>query len=57
MYADLAHTDPGPGLLNRGREHILFDNPLRECVQRSAERLVGGGIGKQCRWLVKNGVS
>jgi hypothetical protein len=26
-------------------------------VQRSAERLVGGGIGKQCRWLVKNGVS
>jgi hypothetical protein len=57
MYFDLAHTDPGPGLLHQSREWILFDNPLRECVPKSAERLVKGGIGKQCQWLVKNGVS
>ena len=57
MYHKLAHTDPGPGLLHRGREWIMFDNPMRECAERSAQNLVAGKMSQQCRWLVRNGVS
>jgi hypothetical protein len=58
MFHDLAHTDPGPGLLNRGREWLMFDNGDRYCIENAAQQVLAErGVSKQCRWVLRNGVS
>lgn len=58
MFYDLAHTDPGPGLMNRGREWLMFDNGNRECVENAARLVLSEGeADRQCQWVLRNGVS
>jgi hypothetical protein len=52
---DLAFTDPGPGLLHKGREWMLFNNVRRpDCLTRALAKLVDDDADAHCRCDIRH---